>query len=307
MGGGTWTSSDFTTYSCSVGRSVSAKGVVTTEYSHASQAYTKSRLDESMDPKLPKNFLRECCDSPDHPASIPIILALDVTGSMGTTAIEISKKLNTIVKGVADKVKDAEFMVMGIGDIDYDSAPIQYSQFESDIRIAQNLDSIFFEMGGGSNPYESYTAAWYVGAYRTRCDCWNRGEKGLILTIGDELLNPSLDIVGLREALRREDSVMPYDIETKDLYKIVSEKYDIGHIVVDHRGRGETYYKNCRDSFARVIGDQMVKTSTVPNISETIVNFIVGWANGHRNIGETTSSFKVEQPDDGTMGVITWA
>ena len=310
MGGGTWTSCAFRDYSKSVGRSVSeSTGEVTTHYAYATQAYTKTNLDPVMDPKVEKNRLRECCDSEDHPSSIPIIMALDVTGSMGQTAIEVSKKLNTIIQGIADKLPDASFMVMGIGDLDYDEAPIQYSQFESDIRIAQNLDSIYFEMGGGPNAYESYTAAWYVGARRTRCDCWKRGEKGLILTIGDEILNPVLPIRQLSRAIGEDlDDSQSLTVKTPDLYKEVSEKYDVGHIVVDHRGRGEYYYSQCSDSFSEVIGAQMVATSTVPNISDTIVKFVLSWADSRRSSpSAATPKLKVETSGDGTMSVISWA
>ena len=65
---------------------------------------------------------------------------------------------------------------MGIGDLAYDYAPIQASQFESDIRIAEQLDKIYFEGGGGGNNFESYTAAWYFGVHNCKLDCWNRGE-----------------------------------------------------------------------------------------------------------------------------------
>ena len=63
-----------------------------------------------------------------------------------------------------EDITDVEFMIMGIGDLAYDNSPIQISQFESDIRIAEQLDKLWFENGGGGNDYESYTAAWYMGS-----------------------------------------------------------------------------------------------------------------------------------------------
>lgn len=304
MGGGTWLKSDFTAYSHSVGRSVDFEGTVTTSYASAKEAYTKRSLDSSMNPRIAKNMMRECRDSEEHPNTVPIILALDVTGSMGQTAIEVSKELNTIVKGVADQIKDAEFMIMGIGDILWDSSPIQYSQFESDVRIAQCLDNIYFEHGGGTNEYESYTAAWYVGLHRTDCDCWKRGRKGLILTIGDEVINPKLHGRQLMAALGEDH--MQGDVGTEALYESVSEKYDIGHFVVQHLFGRENYYEKCARSFANVIGAQNVKITTPKEIAKDIVKFIVDKC-GQQGAPFEAPTVKVETPDDGTMSVISWA
>ena len=160
MGGGSWTAKSYCSYSTSVGRSFDIdKGIVTDNFS--AQEMFRNR---SLDPALnPKNVIRECCDSEEHPNTIPIILALDVTGSMGDTSVAIAKKLNKIMTELYKDVKDIEFLIMGIGDLAYDDYPIQASQFESDIRIAEQLDKIYFEGGGGGNSYESYTSAWIFG------------------------------------------------------------------------------------------------------------------------------------------------
>lgn len=58
---------------------------------------------------------------------------------MGSAATDVAKKLNYVMTELYKQVKDVQFMIMGIGDLAYDSAPIQISQFESDIRIAEQL------------------------------------------------------------------------------------------------------------------------------------------------------------------------
>lgn len=188
MGSGSWTTASFVNYATTRGYDTDSRGVVTTNYSNQ-EMFKSKELDSSLNPK---NVVRECCDSKEHPNTVPVILALDVTGSMGQAAVEISKKLNNIMTKLYEQVEDIEFMVMGIGDLSYDRFPIQASQFESDIRIAEQLEKVYFEFGGGGNSYESYTAAWYFGARHTKLDCWNRGKKGIIITIGDERLNPYL-------------------------------------------------------------------------------------------------------------------
>ena len=104
--------------------------------------------------------MRQCHDSEEHPNTVPVILALDVTGSMGRAAVKAATCLNSIMTGIfcSDEIKDVEFCVMSIGDIHYDRAPIQISQFESDIRIAEQMDEVFFEGGGGG---KSKSPTWF--------------------------------------------------------------------------------------------------------------------------------------------------
>lgn len=198
MGGGSWTRDAFssyvkTSYSCDVDSS----GTISSNLSNQ-EMFKSRRLDEQLN-LFEK--VRECRDSEEHPNTIPVILALDVTGSMGQAAVEVAKKLNVIMTKLYDEVKDIEFMVMGIGDFACDNVPIQGGQFESDIRIAEQLDKIYFEFGGGGNCYESYTGAWLCGLKNTNLDCWNRGKKGIIITMGDERCNPYLPHKAVRRNL----------------------------------------------------------------------------------------------------------
>ena len=180
MGGGTWTRDAFTSYTATTkAMNVALDGSILTTTNSTQDIFKERRLHDSLNPK---NVIRECLDTEEHPNTIPIILGLDVTGSMGKAAIEVAKKLNVVMTKLYEKVQDVEFLIMGIGDLSCDKAPIQASQFESDIRIAEQLDKIYFEFGGGGNAYESYTAAWYFGINHTRLDCWKRGKKGIIIT-----------------------------------------------------------------------------------------------------------------------------
>lgn len=266
MGGGSWTSKDFATYSTSRGLSYDVTtGVIDSRGLAAQVMYKSHSLDAALNPR---NAVRECCDSDEHPNTIPVILALDVTGSMGDTAVEVASKLNVIMTELYNSVQDVEFMVMGIGDFYCDDSPLQVSQFESDIRIAEQLDKIWFEAGGGGNDYESYTAAWAFAVEHTKLDCWNRGRKGLLITIGDEPLNPYIN----KDRWQMEVGPTELNLETKDLYQAVTDKYDVYHIHVQHGGN---YYGNVAPaSFAKVIGNDHVETATVKSIAQTITAIV---------------------------------
>lgn len=270
MGCGTWTSSSFASYSTTKGMGVSKDGSLSGSYSN--QDMFKAR---TIDPALnPQNVIRECCDTEEHPNTVPVILALDVTGSMGNAAVEVAKKLNVIMTKLYEKITDVEFMIMGIGDLAYDSYPIQASQFESDIRIAEQLDKIYFEFGGGGNNYESYTAAWYFGSRHTKLDSLKRGRKGIIITMGDEQLNPYLPIKGSYSGLIKvTGDNLQADVETKDLFYEASEKFNIYHLDVAHGRRWDEV--GIEKSFKKYLDDTHFRKVTMDSIANEIVDIIV--------------------------------
>lgn len=261
MGAGSWTTASYSAYNSSVGKSydVTTNRVV-------NQVFHQSKLDPSLDPK---NFLiRECVNSEEHPNTIPIIIGLDVTGSMGSSCKETAEALGVIMENLYKKYKDIEFCIMGIGDLAYDHAPVQMSQFESDVRIAESIDKIFMEHGGGGNSFESYTVAWYMGLKRTSLDAITKqGRKGIIITMGDEELNPYLPVSQLNEKVNATEQS---DIETKDLYKEASEKFDIFHIAVD--SSDNCYYRHkdgIANTFGQLLGNRL-KISTINELSAKI-------------------------------------
>lgn len=286
MGCGTWTSSSFTSYSITKGMSVSLDGSLSGTYSNQDMFKAKT-IDSALNPK---NVIRECCDTEEHPNTIPVILALDVTGSMGNAAVEVAKKLNVIMTKLYEKVTDVEFLIMGIGDLACDRHPIQASQFESDIRIAEQLDKIYFEFGGGGNNYESYTAAWYFGSRHTKLDCLNRGRKGIIITMGDEQLNPYLPIKGRCSGLiEAMGDNLQADIETKELYTEASEKFNIYHLDVKHGHRWDE--EEIKRSFKKYLDDTHFRRVTMDSITNEIVDIIVNEAeNNVSNVVTNTSN-----------------
>ena len=252
-----------------MGRKVGADGAVAGDLKNQ-EIFAARTIDPLLDPK---NVMRECCDNEEHPATIPVILALDVTGSMGNAAVEVAKRLNIIMTKLYEKVKDVEFMIMGIGDFAYDRCPLQVSQFESDIRIAEQLDKLYFEFGGGGNSYESYTAAWYFAVNHVRLDAWDRGQKGLIITMGDEAANPYIPGERLGEVTGGD---MTQDVETEKLLPEVLEKYDVYHIYVDHRS-----YRNVEKdilTWENYLDKQNIRVAKIDEIVDEIIRIVTAFA-----------------------------
>ncbi len=270
MGGGSWTTNAYASYTTST-RGVTLDSFTTADYS-AQEVYKSRKLSDVLNPK---NITRLCRDSEEHPYTLPVILALDVTGSMGGASVKVAQKLNEIMTTLYadDTIRDIEFCIMGIGDLAYDWAPIQMSQFESDVRIAEQLDQVYFEAGGGGNHYESYSAAWYMGARHCDLDCWKRGKKGIIITMGDELPNPYLPSGKLNQHTGDKTQA---DIESVILLEEAKEKFDIFHIAVDDRETSYEHYKyfHIDEEWQKMLGEDHYFVANLNQLANTIVNII---------------------------------
>lgn len=294
MGSGSFTSASYASYSTSRGKVYDENsGRIT-----SGQEFTSRSLDKSLDPKM--FTIRECVNSEEHPNTVPVILALDVTGSMGAACQETAEALGVIITNLYKKFKDIEFCVMGIGDLAYDRAPIQMSQFESDVRIAEALDKIYMEKGGGGNGYESYTAAWYMGLKRTKLDCFDKqGRKGIIITMGDEPLNPYLPCFKLNACINATEQV---HVETKVLYEQVREKFDVFHIAVESPDDCySTYRRDIEETFGEILGQNFM-VSSINDLAAAIEGCISRSIEGNRDL-------VLEQPQTNTVnanGEITW-
>ena len=275
MGGGRWTRESFDEYAA-------ARYGVSTDVLERSNLKTQEVFRQRCISKLlnPHSVMRECHDSEEHPNTLPVILALDVTGSMGRAAVKAATCLNSIMTGIfcSDEIKDVEFCVMAIGDIHYDRAPIQISQFESDIRIAEQMDEVFFEGGGGGNDHESYTAAWYMGLEHCDLHCWNRGKKGLIITLGDELPNPYLNA---KELNRVTGDSLQADVATPQLLKEVRKKYEVFHLSVDDPNssyrRNQKYYDLDR-AWTKLLGKEHYQVVQIDGLHQAISKIVAEYA-----------------------------
>ena len=246
----------------------------TTKAKSASAIYTKTAL--AVDTMSPTNVLRESCDSPVNPESTPIIVALDVTGSMGRIAVNIARDgLGVLFQNILDKkpVSDPHIMIAGVGDIDYDRAPLQVSQFESNIIITKWLEDLYLEGGGGGNSCESYDLPYYFAAYRTKIDCFDkRNKKGYIFTVGDEPPPSKLNAAKMTKLFGTE---VPADITFESILAACKKKYVPYHIIIEEGDHVRSHgLARVKEPWAKLLGQNVIVLSDYTKLAELIVSIL---------------------------------
>jgi len=244
------------------------------ETKNITDIFVNRQLDNGMNPKNVE--IRESRDSEEHPNSVPIILGLDVTGSMGRIPHALVKDGLPKIMGriIENGVNDPQVLFLGIGDDKYDSAPLQIGQFESNDELLDKwLTSLYLEGGGGGNGGESYSLAWYFAALKTATDSFEkRNEKGFIFTIGDEPVHRELTVASINKFIGGEERTY----YASELLAMAQEKYHVFHIHIAHGVR--SFNEVVINGWKELMGDNLIITNNskdIPTIiSETITNTI---------------------------------
>ena len=200
---------------------------ITTD-SSADNLFQNRKMLDKFNPKFIGT--RESRDNDEHPHSTPIAIGVDVTGSMGYLSEEIVKNsLNELMKKLyaSNVIPDPQLMFAAIGDAEADAAPLQVTQFESDIRIAEQLLELWLEGRGGDVP-EDYSLFWYFLAKHTDTDSMKkRNEKGFAFTIGDA---PNHDTLSGSSIARIFGDSQVQDMTMEEAAEAALKSYELFHI-----------------------------------------------------------------------------
>jgi len=286
MGGGTYS------YSSRMTRA-SASGMMTNSLTENFKSKSVVREMQTVDLEF-----RESRDSEEHPASVAIIIALDVTGSMGSVPDHLVKHgLPTMVDAIINRGNpDPQILFMGIGDHIWDRAPLQVGQFESSDELLDKwLTSTYLEGGGGGNDGESYMLAWYFAARHTQIDCMEkRKQKGFLFTIGDEPVLSSIEGSYLEKIMGKGQYGL--EIQSKDLLEEAKKLYEVYHIHI-----AETYSgarKNVQEGWRQLMGeDNLIIVQSSDHVSSAIASIVAG-VEGTHDVEENGSDTDIDKPEE---------
>lgn len=260
MGYARWNPEDWKSYSSR-----------TTAGRKTAEIYMSKVMNSTLDPKDAKT--RESRDSALNPVSNAVIIALDVTGSMSPVLDYVIRDgLNKLFTDIyaLKPVPDPHVMLMGIGDVTAgDKAPLQVTQFEADIRIAEQLKEIYLEQGGGGNMFESYALAWYFAGMRTSIDCFEkRNKKGYLFTVGDELPTPSLT----REEIKIVTGDSPErNLTGIEMLEMATRQYEVYHVLIQQGSNYRALLRKADLGWAEILGQRVLLLSDVKMLAETII------------------------------------
>lgn len=284
MGSGRWDAGAWAAYSSA---SVAGKSTAT--------LFKSTDMQPDYDPA--QIAVRESRDSVDNPLSTPIILAADVTASMGMIADFLMREgLNTLATEIYDRkpVNDPHIMVAAVGDAEVDRSPLQVTQFEADIRIAKQVTDLFLERGGGPNRGESYLLPHLFAARKVKTDAFEkRRKKGYLFSIGDE---PFLDGVTKTQAAKFLGLQEKKDLSAKEIVALLDPMFEIYHVIIGEKASRRSDYRMQLAEWNDLLPQKVIILDDYKMLAETVVSAI--------QINEGVSKDVVAGSWDGSTAVV---
>ena len=267
MGNSRWDNGAYRSYASSTNYRTASRDEV---FSH--------KVDEKLDPRNVKVGkgervglqLRESIISDANPDPTPIILGLDVTGSMGAVAHQIAvdelPKLMTKIHETSI-VTDPHVMFMGIDDVFAQGhGALQVSYFEPDLRIVEQLRQMWLVGNGGGNGSESYDLAWYFAGRYTYLENFEKnGKPGFLFTFGDE---PAPYATVSKENLKTIFGPGDYENTSPEVsLKLAQQKYQVFHVIVQ-RGRSD---RGVSESWTKMLGNNAIFLRNTEYLTEVVL------------------------------------
>lgn len=265
---------------------------------YSSATAGKSHLDYTMDsvtrvlrdkdPKTsfsPKTIkVRESVKSDLNPHPTPIMVALDVSGSMGVVVEACRKGLGTLFEEIIKRgpVSDPHVLALAVGDMGFepnydwkiDAHPVQATQFEADpVTIGKQIEDLYLERGGGGNNHESYLGPLYFALMRTQCDAFKepKPRKGYLFTVGDEQPQPKLYKKQIEMFFGDQPKA---DMSAAELIAAVERDWNYFHLMVEEGSHMKSYKKTVEKEWRELLGQRAINLSDHTKMAEVIISLI---------------------------------
>lgn len=280
MGSGAWSAANYFDRA----RAKAAAGQDAFDYNATAKRSGQLRVHQTLDPY--GLGMRESRDSAEHPDSNPIIIGLDVTGSMGRVVRGIHRDLPHLHELLLGQkyIPHPQILFAAVGDATCDRIPLQVGQFESDNRMDQNLENMILEGGGGGQNTESYELMMYLAARHTASDAWEkRRRKGYLFMIGDEMAYSRVHRAHIHKLIGIDPQA---DIPLDQVIAEAGERYHLFFIIPGGAAHGGD--RKILDFWEEQLGKSRVLKLQNPEDTSECIGITIGATEGVIDIDQAT-------------------
>jgi hypothetical protein len=216
----------------------------------------------------------------------PLIIAVDVTGSMSSWPGESFDRLPLLYNTLSQYREDLEICFVAIGDEKVDRWPLQVTDFASGYDLEQLLGSLYGEGGGGDAPESYGLFAHWVNTHVTIPDL---DEAPFLIVFGDIDMHPEISADAVSHYLG--DSPQS-DLDSIDEWQKLTKKWNTWFLRRPTRHKGDRVDKQ----WSEAIGGQ--KVFHIED-EQRAVDYVMGLiARAWGNFGDFQNNMRARQTED---------
>ncbi len=178
----------------------------------------------------------------------PVIIAIDVTGSMASWPFEIFDRLPLLYNTLSQYRDDLEICFAAIGDSKVDQWPLQVTSFANGFDLEQQLGALYGE-GGGGDAAESY--GLFAHWVNSHVSIPQLGEKPFLIVFGDIYMH---EITSAAEISHFLGDTLRQDVNSIEAWKEVAQNWNTWFLRRPTGKKGDQVDKQ----WARAIGEQKI-------------------------------------------------
>jgi hypothetical protein len=183
----------------------------------------------------------------------PIVVAVDVTGSMASWPGEIFDRLPLLYQTLSQYREDAEFCFAAIGDATCDEFPLQVNDFGKGLDLEQHVKALGCEGGGGGQVSESYEL--FAHFMLNHCETPN-ATSPFLLIYGDEKFYNEVDP---RQVEHYIGDKLQAPVDSKGVWKGLMQKFNMYFLHKPYGHGGDTRTdREVVAHWADAIGEQRI-------------------------------------------------
>jgi len=198
----------------------------------------------------------------------PLVVAVDVTGSMGEWPKIIFEKLPVLYNEAKLHLPDVAISFSAIGDANIDAYPLQVCDFKKGKPLEADINGLCPEGGGGGGIKESYELCAYF--YARHC-ATPRSKRALFVFCGDEGFYERIKVGTLKKMV---GDTVARDVDSFDAFRDLRKSFETYMLRVPYTADAEKD-QFIHDQWVRALGAQNVLRMEDP---KRIVDCIIGLA-----------------------------
>lgn len=181
----------------------------------------------------------------------PLVVAVDVTGSMASWPGEIFDRLPLLYQTLSQYRDDLEISFAAIGDATCDNYPLQVNEFAKGLDLEDHIKAICPEGGGGGQVSETYELfAYFMDKH---CNTPN-ATSPFLLIYGDEKFYNNVDPKQVEHYLGDK---LEGPLKSDNVWKNILQKFNL-YLLHKPYGHDSSIDKEITGHWAKAIGRQRI-------------------------------------------------